>query len=177
MVENLVWLWYYGCKYNHSIGGDMKVCFIGHREVGYNFSREQLKEIIETKIKDGYLSFMVGCHGQFDTIALNVCRELRRTYQNISIEVVLTSLHIIQKKLVYEDDYGEDYFEQYKDVSTIMYDIEDVYFKNRIILSNKKMINSCDVLICYVDGKKKDSGAKRMMDYAIKKGLKIINLY
>ena len=39
------------------------------------------------------------------------------------------------------------------------------------------MIDGCDTLICYVDPKRYRSGAKTAMNYAKRKGLKIINLY
>lgn len=39
------------------------------------------------------------------------------------------------------------------------------------------MIDKCDTLICYVDKKQKPSGAKTAMNYAKRKGLKIINLF
>lgn len=58
-----------------------------------------------------------------------------------------------------------------------MYYIEDEFYKNRIISSNKQMIENCDILVCYVDEKVKNSGSKRILSYAKKKGLKIINLF
>lgn len=58
-----------------------------------------------------------------------------------------------------------------------MYEIEEEHFKRQIIISNRKMINDCDVLICYVNKKRNPSGAKLAMNYAKRKGLKIINLY
>ena len=38
------------------------------------------------------------------------------------------------------------------------------------------MIDTCDTLICYVNKKHNPSGAKHAMNYAKRKGLKIINL-
>ena len=39
------------------------------------------------------------------------------------------------------------------------------------------MIDGCDTLICYVDPKRYRSGAKNAMNYAKRKGLKIVNLF
>lgn len=58
-----------------------------------------------------------------------------------------------------------------------MYEIEDVHFKRQITLSNKKMLDTCDTLICYIDEDSFGSGAKSAMLYTKKRGLKIINLY
>ena len=58
-----------------------------------------------------------------------------------------------------------------------MYDIEDEHFKRQIIVSNRKMMDDCVTLICYVDEKQNPSGAKMAMNYAKKHNLKIINIY
>ena len=154
----------------------MKVCFIGHRNIFENIE-SRLKETVENEIKNGADYFAMGTHGKFDTMALNVCRDLRQTYKDIKIEVVLTSLCTPKKWLLYDDEFGKEYFEPYKDVQTIMYNIEQEHFKRRIVVSNKNMIDSCDILIYYVNKKHNPSGAKTAMNYAKRKGLKIINLY
>lgn len=59
----------------------------------------------------------------------------------------------------------------------VLYEIEEVHYKRRITLSNQKMIDECDTLICYVDESAYQSGAKTAMRYAQKKGLRIVNLY
>ncbi|MCH5158727.1 MAG: hypothetical protein J1F33_05995 [Clostridiales bacterium] len=58
-----------------------------------------------------------------------------------------------------------------------MYEIEDTHFKRQITLSNQLMTDACDSLICYVDEKAYRSGAKTALNYAKKRGLKIINLW
>ena len=58
-----------------------------------------------------------------------------------------------------------------------MYEIEDIHPKRQITESNKQMIDECDTLICYVDPKSYKSGAKTAMNYAKRKGKKIINTY
>lgn len=88
----------------------------------------------------------------------------------MKIEVVLTSLHTIRKNYEWDDV-------PYSDVSTIMYDIEDAHYKRQITLSNRQMLDTCDTLICYVDERSYKSGAKSALHYAVRKGLRIINLY
>ena len=154
-----------------------KVCFIGHRRIGFGPIRERLKTAIENEIKNGCEFFTMGTHGEFDELALSVCRELRKSYKDIKIEVVITSLKKIEKQLLYDDEFGKEYEIPYSDVSTIMYEIEDLHFKKQITESNHQMIDTCDTLICYVNKKHNPSGAKHAMNYAKRKGLKIINLY
>lgn len=148
-----------------------KVCFIGHRSFNTIPVREKLKNCIQELINDGYNFFMIGCHGDFDKLSLSVCRELKKLY-NIDIEIVLTSLHIFDKENIYDDKSTI-----YRDVSTILYECENVFYKNRIEFCNKKMVDECDVLVCYIDETKYKSGAKLIYNYAKKQRKTIINLF
>lgn len=155
----------------------MRVCFIDHRNIIFRDIKEKLKKTIVEEIKNGCETFMMGTHGDFDIMALEICRELKCNYPNIKIEVVLTSLNKTRKQILFNDEFGEYFYEPYKDVQTVMYEIESVHFRKQIIVSNKKMIDECDTLICYVDKNCTHSGAKTAMYYAKRKGLKIINLF
>lgn len=148
----------------------MKTTFIGHRQVYAKNIYTTLIKTIEEQIQNGCRCFSMGMHGEFDRLALSACRFLRHQYKNIEIEVVITGLHIIEKQ-------DESNYTSYDDVNTVMYEIEDAHFKNRITLSNRMMIDNCDTLICYVDTNAYKSGAKNAMLYARKRGLNIINLY
>ena len=148
----------------------MKTAFIGHRQIFAKDIDERLLKAIEAEIQNGCRSFTMGTHGQFDTLSLWVCRQLRNRYSDLKIEVVLTSLHAIEKNEEWDCI-------PYSDVKTVMYEIEDTHFKRQITLSNKLMIDACDSLICNVDEKAYHSGAKTAFNYAKKRGLKIINLW
>lgn len=152
-----------------------KICFIGHRKIMNDEVRNRLYNEVKNQILKGYNCFIVGCHGEFDDMALSVCRKLRREYDNIRIEVVLTSFRHLKT-----ENSSDDYWQlnnKYADVETIIFDIEEVYFKRQIIVSNQKMIDECDLLICYVDKTQKSSGAKLALNYALRQGKQIINLY
>ena len=148
----------------------VKTAFIGHRQIFAKDIDERLLMVIEAEIQNGCRSFTMGTHGQFDRLSLWACRQLRKKYTDIDIEVVLTSLHAIDKNEEWDCI-------PYSDVKTVMYDIEDTHFKRQITLSNQMMIDSCDTLICYVNEKAYRSGAKTAMNYAQRKGLKIVNLW
>ncbi len=148
----------------------MKTAFIGHRQVFAIDIYERLINAIENEIRNGCKIFTMGTHGEFDRLALRACRQLRNIYKDLEIEVVITSLHKVEKKSEFD-------IVPYADVNTVMYEIEDAYFKQKITLSNRQMIDTCDALICYVDTSSYRSGAKSAMRYAEKRGLKIINLY
>lgn len=146
----------------------MKTAFIGHRKIFGKCVAERLEKAISAEIEGGCKNFTMGTHGEFDALALSVCRNLRNRYRDIGIEVVITGFHTIEKRCGYEP---------YSDVKTVMYNIEETHYKRKITLSNRQMIDACDTLICYVNKKQSKSGAKAAMYYAKRKGLRIINLY
>ena len=155
-----------------------KVCFIGHRNVfKYNEIRESLYSVVEQEIKKGCKFFTMGTHGEFDKLALSVCRELRNIYKDIEIEVVITSFKEIEPIIDHDPIFGDEKYIPYSDVKTTMYDIEEEHYKRKIVVSNQQMIDNCDTLICYVNKKHNPSGAKLAMNYAKRKGLTINNLY
>ena len=148
---------------------EKKTAFIGHRNVPLSTVKERLRDAVEKQIAEGCFSFIMGTHGAFDEGALSVCREARRRYPDLKIEIVLTSYHQVATKKEHKAPYSDDI--------TILFDTEDIHYKKRILLGNHRMIDECDTLICYVDEKRKHSGAKTIMLYARRKGLRIINLY
>lgn len=155
-----------------------KIAFIGHRNIPLSYIvREKLYKTVEQEILDGCKHFTMGTHGDFDEMALSVCRQLRSKYKDIEIEVVITSLHKVKTIVEHDEQYGDEIYKPYEDVKVVLYDIEEQYFKRRIIESNKQMINSSDKLIAYVNRKNTSSGAKYAYNYAKRKGLQLVNLY
>ncbi len=144
-----------------------KICFIGHRSLSTHKVKSKLYKTIEHEIKLGNHFFEVGVHGEYDKLVLEVCLELKKHYEFIKIDIVSTSLVYINRYLKCLP----------KGVGTIMYDIEEIHYKQRIIESNKKMVDNCNTLICYVDVTRNNSGAKLILDYAKTKQIKILNLY
>lgn len=158
---------------------EIKTAFAGHSNIPIHRIniKDRLKQAIIKEIEAGCFYFTMGTYGEFDKLALECCRELRKIYDKLYIEVVITSFNQINPEIIYDPVWGNDKYIPYQDVKTIMYDIEEVYFKNRIIASNRQMIDNCDTLICYINTKRYRSGAKKTYYYAKRKGLKIINLF
>jgi len=150
----------------------INICFFGHRNLWGKDVRERLKTEVESHLDDE-VHCLIGTHGEFDSLALSVCRDLRKTYSNIKITVVFTSLNVLKKDKELEYSIADNY----DDVQTMIYDIEEEYFKNQIVVSNRKMVDDSDIVICYVDMKEYRSGAKRAVNYAKKQGKTIINLF
>ena len=131
-------------------GGIMEtIAFFGHRTV---LNKEKIKVKITNILKElnckNPIRCLVGCHGEFDDIALQACLEYKNTINsNLIISVVLTSLTFLNKQ-----EYGYSRADYYNDrgCETVFYDLEEVYYKKRITYTNKKMVNDSDLIICYV---------------------------
>lgn len=152
------------------------IAFFGHRKL---FNKNKIKEKVFEKLKEvipqGFSRVLVGCHGDFDNIALSVSLNYKEKFdQNLEICIVLTSLTYLTKD---ENGYSRADIYKEKGCETIFYDIEETYFKNKIIVSNKKMVTDSDLIICYVDMKSYKSGAKTAINYALKQNKKIINIF
>ncbi len=142
-------------------------CFLGHRLVFCKKEiKEKLKEVVESKLKEGYKYFLMGNHGEFDEIALSVCRSLKQKYTDIQIFLIITNLnHLHSKRGLYDD------------IQTVVYDVEVEHFKKRITLSNKFMVDDCESVICWIDTNKVNSGAKTALKYALRQNKKVINIF
>ena len=154
-----------------------KTAFIGHSWAHGEEMREKLYAAVENEIKNGCKYFTMGTRGNFDSEALWICRDLRKKYKDIKIEVVITSFSQIKPVIDHDEIFGDEKYVPYDDVETVMYEIEEVFYKRKITESNKQMIDTCDTLICYVEeDSHRASGARSAMKYAKKKGLRIVNL-
>ena len=158
---------------------ERRVAFIGHRNLWGRSSEVEAKlyKEVEKQIQNGCKFFTMGTHGEFDKIALNVCRVLRRTYPDIIIEVAITNLHNITHITDQDTIWGDEKYKKNTNIKTTMYDIEEQHFKRKITVSNQQMLSLCDTLICYVDTTRIYGGAILAYKYAKKKGLQIVNLY
>ena len=111
------------------------IAFFGHSQIlNTNEIRKRILKALKEVIPQGYTRLVIGCHGDFDNLALSTCVEFRNNYnQNIKINVVLTNLSYLNKT-----EFGYSKINFYKEINcdTFFYDIEKLHYKNRIIFSN-----------------------------------------
>ena len=148
-----------------------RIAFFGHRFIAESEEvRKLIKNILIEKTKQGYGEILVGNHGDFDKIVLSECIKYKQEVnESLEVTLVLSTLSCLGKT--------KEIWEQEKLYQTITYEIENVYYKNRIIFTNKKMVDNCDLVVCYVNMNRGVSGAKRAVNYAKKQKKKIINLF
>lgn len=153
----------------------LTISFFGHR---YLSNIDEIKTRLNSQLEHWYLmgarKFKIGMHGQFDELVLDTCLAFKKINMDIEICITITSFSLLKK-----DEYSNSLLEYYqvRGVETVMYEIENIHYKQQIIYSNYRMIEESDIIICYVDLSKSSSGAKRAIDYARKLNKTIINLY
>lgn len=161
-------------------------CFFGHRKIAVTDELvSSLKEVVEDLIveKKVYI-FLFGSKSQFDKLALSVVTELKKKYPHIRRIYVRAEFPYI------DEDYMEYLLKRY----------DHTYYPERMINSGKaayverncEMIDNSSYCVIYYDenympprrkNSRRDlfhyqpsSGTKLAYDYAVKKGLKVINV-
>ena len=149
-------------------------CIFGHREVEKtNELTLRLKSVFEDLIINKKVNcFLFGGFGAFDDLCHEVITELKRKYSYIKRVYVCEDYKFIDRphkrpKWLTNEDYEEfTYFE-----------MRYTGFYQRIYFRNCEIINNSDYCVFYVDINQKYSGAKKALEYAIKKKKDYINIF
>jgi len=144
-----------------------RVALFGHRCFGeYAILDDRLSKLIEKLINEKeFLEIYIGRNGEFDIYAASVIKRVQRLKGRDNCELVCV--------LPYDNKNVEYYAEYYDSVR--IFEMLKFHPKRAITERNEKMIEMCDLLICYVEHK--GGGAYRAMEYAHKLHKEIINLF
>lgn len=148
------------------------VTFIGHRYIDhFSFVEEKVEELVRNLIQTKeYVDFLVGRDGEFDQIVSSTVLRVKRN--------VFDANSTLTWVLPYETaDYRDnmDSYHEYYDEVEICSESAAGHFKGAIQKRNRHMVDRADLLICFVE--KEEGGAYQTMQYAIKNGKKIINIF
>lgn len=149
-------------------------CFFGHRTIN---ETEELKlklvEIIKRLILDEKVdTFLFGSKSRFDSLCLRLVTEIKEVHPQIKRVYVRAEYPYIS--------------ERYKNY--LLRNYEDTYYPKKIINAGKasyvernyEMIDNSQICVIYYDEQAapttRKSGTKIALDYAIKKGKKIISV-
>lgn len=153
-------------------------CFTGHRPDKLPKSKNELekleqkiKEVVLKLIAEGYAEFYTGMAQGTDLLCGKVIADLRKENQSINLISVIP--HAEHGKLLYgkskeEYDYVLNNSTNYKIISPI-------YTSACMHQRNKFMVDNSDCVIAVYSGEK--GGTKNTVDYAMKKGKRILRIY
>lgn len=139
----------------------MTVTFCGHRDIVPSEELVcSLRETVIQLVKEGADEFLLGGYGAFDRMAAHVVGELKRTYPQLQLCLILAYLD--QKINSTEYD------------TTIFPPLESIPKKYAIIRRNRWMVENSDVVIACVNHGW--GGAAATLSYAITKKKRIFQL-
>ena len=153
---------------------DKTCCFFGHREI--NETEELKSKLIETVekliVEKQVDTFLFGSKSRFNSLCLELVTKIKEKYPHIKRIYVRAEYPCINEQYTnyllesYEDTY---YPEHIRDSGRAAY-----------VERNYEMINRSKFCIVYYDEPNapttRKSGTKIAVDYAVKKGNKIINI-
>lgn len=153
---------------------EQTVCFTGHRDVSGNVAdnlRILLRDAVIEMIKKGFRYFGTGGALGFDTIAAQTVLGLKKEYPHIRLILVLPCKNQCLK-------WNENDIKIYNQI--LMQSDKVVYVSERytdycMMVRNRHLVDNSSVCICYQA--KKSGGTAATVDYAVKKGLSIVNLH
>jgi len=166
---------------------ELTATFLGHRKINKTdkLKNRLREEIIDLIINEQVKTFLFGSKSEFDTLCLEIVTELKEEYPDIKRIYVRAEFPYIN------DDYKNYLLKSY----------EDTYYPEKIenagkavyVERNCAMIDESDFCVVYYDENyappkrrsrqrelpdhQPKSGTKIAYDYAVKKGIKIINVF
>lgn len=151
----------------------MVCCFSGHREIADShipFLRQRLHDEIKRQVSDGTTEFRTGGAVGFDTLAALCVLEEKEQHPNIKLRVFVP--HPFQSKNFTKEE-KERYYEILERADEAVL-VSPSYFRGCMAVRNRALVDGSDCCIAYLTAA--TGGTKMTVNYARKKGLKIINL-
>ena len=135
------------------------VAFAGHRYEWQSIGvEEKLLQVLEELINKGYTIFYDGNYGAFDNKCRKAILKLKNKYPNIKLVLILTYYHHDKEKYPIPTCYD----------NTILPELEDLHYKQKITKRNEWIIDICHIQETY------KSGAYNTVKYAKKQNKPII---
>lgn len=149
-------------------------CFTGHREIRKEDFElySKVYDIAEKLILSGYIYFGAGGARGFDRLASEAVLELKKKYSHIHLILVLPFINQYEKEEGWSIEEIDRYNKIKKEASKIVY-TQKYYSRGCYYKRNRHLVDHSSVCICYQY--KYTGGTAYTIEYAKKKGIKILN--
>lgn len=159
-------------------------CFTGYRpekmpfkidksDPGYiEFENRLINKIIEL-INAGCTTFISGMATGFDIIAAECVLEAAELINHTSVSLIC-AIPFIEQSKYYPALWKEKYNRLLQKCDNAIL-VSDKYYKGCFMKRNIFMVDNSDIVLTFYDGK--PGGTKNTVNYAIKQGRKVLNLY
>lgn len=138
----------------------LKICaFTGHRELEESFSKEKLRQAVETLVEKGVETFYCGMAKGFDLYAAEEIIRIKEKHKNVKFVACVP--YYGQEKGYSETD-KKRYVNALKKCD-FKFTFTDTYYRGCEIVRDKFMVEQADVLVAYL--KKKTGGTAYTVTY------------
>lgn len=151
------------------------VCFTGHRQMGESISEveRRLTGTVDNLIQKGYLYFGAGGARGFDALASEVVLNLKATYPQIHLILVLP----FHEQYRHERNWTWAEMEQYhrlKELASKVVVLAAGYTSGVYYRRNRHLVDHSSVCIAYMT--RANSGTGYTVNYAKARALEVVNL-
>lgn len=144
--------------------------FAGHRDLFLTDAERKILKALDSILEsDDEFVFYTGGMGEFDSKCASAVRTVRHRFQEKRLRLVLVLPYMTNRV-----NTDKNYFETEYDDVMIPMDLADLYPKAAIRRRNRWMVDRSDILLACVY--RDFGGAYDTMQYALYKGVKVINL-
>ena len=144
--------------------------FAGHRDLFLPDAERKIITALDSILEsDDEFVFYTGGMGEFDSKCASAVRTVRHRFQEKRLRLVLVLPYMTNRV-----NTDKNYFETEYDDVMIPMDLADLYPKAAIRKRNRWMVDRSDILLACVY--RDFGGAYDTMQYALHKGVKVINL-
>lgn len=153
------------------------ISFTGHRKLTDDKAviSQRLYKRLEEEIQNGATDFNTGGAAGFDCVSAAVVLKLRNIYPYIKLNLILPCSNGEQTEKWTEEEKTE-FYRILSLANTVEYTSE-YFYKGCMKVRNARLIELADCCFCYWNTNKQRSGTGQTVRMAIKKKIKIVNVY
>ncbi len=150
-------------------------CFTGHRKMNEATTEveSRLTKVIESLIREGYLYFSAGGARGFDALASKLVLRLKEQYPQIHLILVLP----FDRQYEHEGDWKRSEIAQYhrlKAQASKVVLLSSEYSSGIYYRRNRHLVDHSSICIAYMN--RENSGTGYTVNYAAKKGMRVVNI-
>lgn len=152
------------------------VCFTGHRKITVTQElKRRLYMELEQLVKNGVAEFYVGGAIGFDTLAEQTVAELKKSYPQVQLKLVLPC-PAEQQTRKWSAENKAEYYRLLSLADSIEICCEH-YTADCMKKRNQRLVDLADICVCYFNPNNDRSGTGQTVRIANQKGLSIINVF
>lgn len=155
---------------NEVIINSARTCaFTGHRIIKNDFDKADLKFKIESLIKIGYDTFLVGMAIGFDTVVFNVLEKIR---ENNDIRII-SCIPCVTQSYKFNNAQKKEYDRMTESADEVIF-VSQEYTSRCMQKRNEFMVDNSSCIISYI--RRDFGGSVNTVKYAVKKGITVISV-